>query len=113
MDHNQLEKEKIFEWSVKQSNEGVKQKYFSQKNASMDSYFSMKEGTDYLTPYRFETLPELQEQLQILWKHDEEKESIEKVLLIAAMKNKPENIGSKDEDTNKNEEHLPQYIYNF
>lgn len=113
MDKNQVEKEKIYEWSTKHACSELTEKYFANRDTSMQSYFIPREQTDYLTPYGFETLPELDSLLQTLWKDEEPMQEIQKVCLIAAMKNKPAKTDRGSSNDRSAKEQLPQYIYNF
>ncbi len=113
MDKNQVEKEKIYEWGTKHTCRELVEKYFTSKDASAQSYFIPREQTDYLTPYGFETLPELDSLLHALWKDEEHMQEVQKVCLIAAMKNKPSKTDKGSSDIQNTKEQLPQYIYNF
>lgn len=113
MDKNQLEKEKIYEWAVKHTCKELAEKYFTNKDASMQSYFIPREKSNYLASYEFETLPELNNLLQTLWGDEVIMKDIQKVCLIAAMKNKPADSERINSNGLNSKEQLPQYIYNF
>ncbi len=112
MDKNDKEKQMLYEWAVNDYSKDV----FLHSDHRRDSYFLQRTENLCIREYMFETLPELMEELNILWENDEIMESIKRVIAVAAMKNKP--TKSDDENGQKNgqevtDEKLPTYIYNF
>ena len=112
MDKNEREKKKLYEFGV----ENCKRYHFQEIDKTKESYFIQREEESYIREYKFETLPELMNELSTLWNGDEMMEQIKKVIGVAAMKNKPvkksqkKTEGEKQEDK---EEKLPAFIYNF
>lgn len=113
MDKNQLEKENIYKWGSEHTCKEMVETYFTKIDKSMQTYFIPRESTDFLTSYEFETLPELEILLDELWKEEKFMKDIEKICLIAAMKNKPTHTEKNKSGNINPKEQLPQYIYNF
>lgn len=112
MDRNEREKNMLREWAEK--NNSAYQ--FPKIEKDKDSYFIERQETSYIREYGFETLPELFQELNILWKDEKSMEQINKVVGVAALKNKPsEDIQKQvqEEDADEMKDMLPEFIYNF
>lgn len=114
MDKNAREKDMLYEWSVK----NIGSYDFQKTDKNRESYFKKREGNDgqYIREYAVQTLPEIMEELDVMWGADEIMGQIKKTVGVASLKNKPDKIlvkedmaGGKKEVKNK----LPEYIYNF
>lgn len=112
MDRNDKEKSLFAEWA-----KTVRGDYFMPVQDT-GSYFIKRDQTEYIREYSLETVPELRDELEVLWDGDKNMESVLTAVLAAAIKNKPrgqeragtaENISKVSETT----EELPIYIYNF
>ena len=114
MEKNEKEKQMLYEWGKKNQS-----KYSFQKiDKEIDSYF-IKRKTDfrevpYIKEYGFETVLELDKELESLWYMDEVLGEMRKVIGVAAIKNKPL-VATKESETKKTEiqNQLPTFIYNF
>jgi len=106
-----LEQEK--EMLVKWAQESLEKKYCLGKSDERESYYVVrdpkKEG--YLCAYDFETLPELQQILDELWRGDVNILKIEKAVLVSAKKGKC--TIRKEMQENGKQSELKEYIYNF
>lgn len=112
MDRNVKEKNILHEWSEK--NNSVYR--FPEIEKEKKSYFINRQELPYIRGYGFETLPELFQELDHMWKGEKCMEQIKKAVGVAAIKNKPsEEIHKKEEmnHTDKVEDMLPEFIYNF
>ncbi len=111
MGKSDKEKEMLYEWGINHYSDSI----FSQSDHRKDSYFQQRTESSYCREYTFETLPELMEKLNILWKNDEAMENIKKVIAASAMKNKPMADAGNGQGKSQDglEEKLPIYIYNF
>ncbi|MBD5521758.1 MAG: hypothetical protein HDR03_11185 [Lachnospiraceae bacterium] len=118
MDKNETEKKKLKEWGLS----NCQQYQFQKSDKEKESYFIEMDPKPYIREYGFETLPQLMEELNQLWKDHEEMEQVKKIVGVAAMKNRisydsfkeynestAANAGEKLNEQDK----LPKYIYNF
>lgn len=119
MDKCQREKESLYNLKMEGSYQREKEG-FQIIDKGIKSYFITRKDNDYYMKYDFNTLPELKEILDNLWKNNPDMQNIIKVLLVAALKNKPQDIDEKvAEKSIKNIEDsyssdkLPEYIYVF
>lgn len=115
-DKNEREKTFLYEYAIKNASD----RQFMTIEQERESYF-LKRDEDldkkpYLKIYGFETLPELMEELDLMWETEDFPELLRKTIGVAAMKNK-----TTDEKTaayekkikTKDEDRLPEFIYNF
>lgn len=118
MDRNEKEKKGLKEWAYVHESKI----YFQGIDQAKESYFTESEERAYIREYAFETLPQLMNELDELWKTDETMESVKKIIGVAAMKNKAaynskvvfsENRASVNQENEENQGRLPTYIYNF
>lgn len=114
MDKNLREKEALYHLNL-EGVENVKES-FMEIDHELKSYFIPKKEGDYLMEYNFDSLPQLKEQLNLLWEQEEYMKGIVQTVLVAAMKNKPSRE-VKEERNIENRENvegeLPAFIYNF
>lgn len=114
MDKNQREKDFLYKWASENSN-----KYcFSGMDQEKESYFIKREEkpNSYIREYKFESLPELKRELDILWGNNDTLEKVKKIIGVAALKNKPSVIIQeqvKAEEKRDTGDKLPVFIYNF
>lgn len=119
MDKSQREKESLCNWSMNEKERNFK--HFAEIDRKLESYFIPKGKSKYLMEYDFETLPELKEMLNELWNDVPHLQNILKIVLVSAMKNKPQemhrNIKEEKQKHNEQNSHvsdkLPAFIYNF
>ncbi len=120
MDKSQREKESLCNFGVN-APEGGGFKHFTEIDKKQESYYIPKSEGGYLTEYDFETLPELKKMLDGLWNVKPHLQEIMKVVLVAAMKNKPlemnkgileEKLESGGQNSHTSDK-LPAFIYNF
>lgn len=116
MDKNEKERHLLLKWGA----ENAAAYQFQPIDQSGNSYFIQREEdtnkNSYIREYGFETLPELVEELDVLWEADEMMSSIKRVAAIAALKNKPSKATqytTVEEDKKGTESKLPAFIYNF
>ncbi len=112
MGKNDREKAFFTEWA-----KTVKGDYFMPVQDTA-SYFVKRLQTEYIREYSLETVPELRDELEILWEGDKNMESVLTAVLAAAIKNKPRGQDKADTEESVSkvseiEEKLPMYIYNF
>lgn len=107
---NQREIEKLYQWASEYHTEEIEEKYFTKIDKKCASYFEPRVSqAAYCREYTYDSMPKLRDELEAMWKDDDVMKQIEKVVLVAAMKNKPlleDNIKSKMNQ-------LKPYIYNF
>lgn len=116
MGKNDRERQLLYEWG---KTNGI-DNHFQEIDQNKTSYF-IQRGTDgsedsYIREYRFETLPELMKELDVLWENEKVTEPIKKAVGVAAIKNKPVKVKQETVETINREEpqdKLPAYIYNF
>lgn len=119
MNINVKEKEKIYSWSCENTTQEIQRSVFLPYEEDKETYFVKRnEHEEYLQEYGFESLPELRERLSLLWEEDEFMDNILQVVLVAAFKNRPSHEiknseNYKNNESNKDKEILPAYIYNF
>lgn len=120
MDKTQREKESLRSWKVN-GYYGENPGRIAEIDKERESYFVPKNENAYLMEYEFGSLPELKKMLDVLWNGKPYMREIQKVVLVAAMKNKPQEV-CKESDGGKQEEQeqtahtadqLPSFIYNF
>lgn len=112
MDRNDIEKNMLHEWAEK--NNSAYQ--FPKIEKDMASYFIERQETPYIREYGFETLPELLQELDFIWKGEKSMEQIKMAVGVAALKNKPSWDIQKQvqkEHADKMKDMLPEFIYNF
>lgn len=113
LDINNKEADKLYQWACDNHTKELEEKYFSKFDKDCKSYYEKKSlQEEYCKEYTFQTMPELRSELSAMWKDDAIMEQIQKVVLVAAMKNKPE-INKSDENTKEKMEQIKPYIYNF
>lgn len=119
---NEREKRTLYEWGVQN---GLHYR-FTQTEKERTSYFIKRESgkEPYIREYGFETLPQIEEELDALWGTDKTMGLMKKVVGIAILKNKPCKINAeykKEDEGNRErpdgkweaENGMPTYIYNF
>lgn len=88
-------------------------------NQNTTSCFVKRDGDEkYIREYGFESVSELRDLLEVQWKKDRYMEEILTVVLVAAIKNKPEQRDANcqrhpNQMISEETEMLPVYIYNF
>ena len=89
--------------------------YYTQMDDAKESYFIKRDELPYIREYGFETLPELEEELNQMWNEDPVMLECMKVVLVSALKLKSQDAGEDYVQHSKEhgEEKLPAYIYNF
>lgn len=87
-------------------------KTFDFTHKEKDSYYVLHDKHEYLMEYGFETIPQLKEMLDRLWENEQYMQDIEKMVLAAAIKNKPkqEVRESLERDADG---YMPEFVYNF
>lgn len=112
-DKNKREKENLFHWGEEYSAQ-QKDNIFTSINFENASYWIQRtDSENYLTEYGFDSVPELKNCLDSMWKYDEIMSDIEKSVLVAAIKNK---VVADSDRLHIKSEHivsLPEFIYNF
>lgn len=112
MGKSDKEKNLIYEWGV--TNHDVYQ--FMVINKDAKSYFKERKNHNYLREYYFDTLPELRDNLHLLWEGESCMDDVLQPVLVASMKNKME-ASKRSEPAEKepyeNKEKMPAFIYNF
>lgn len=88
------------------------EKSFDFTHKEKDSYYVLQDKHEYLMEYGFETVPQLKEVLDRLWENEQYMQDIEKMVLAAAIKNKPkqEERVCAERDAHG---YMPEFIYNF
>ena len=112
MDRNGKEKNLLYEWAEKNSSAYR----FSEIEKEKKSYFIKRQETPYIREYGFETLPELFEEMDCMWKDEKCIEQIKKAIGIAALKNRPSEEVHKQMEkkhTDGKKDMLSEFIYNF
>lgn len=110
MDKNQSEKKKLYDWACANSKE-LKNNVFTLIDKNMESYFNKVKQTSYIDEYNVCNAEDIKKQiLNLVWER-EEYSDLEKVLLVACLKNRPdtERLGLVD----NTQEEIPSFIYNF
>lgn len=117
MDKNKREMEQLYQWASDNYKKELEDKYFTKIDGNCKSYFKKRSsGSEYCKEYKFETMQQLKNELSVMWKDEAAMQQIEKVVLVAAMKNKPyaEKKGQYEGKENTgNMEQLKPFIYNF
>ena len=110
MDKNQSEKKKLYDWACANSKE-LKNNFFTLIDKNMESYFNKVKQTSYIDEYNVCNAEDIKKQILNLVQEREEYSDLEKVLLVACLKNRPdtERLGSVD----NTQEEIPSFIYNF
>ncbi|MDE6052965.1 MAG: hypothetical protein K2G55_04200 [Lachnospiraceae bacterium] len=88
------------------------EKSFDFTHKEKDSYYVLQNKHEYLMEYGFETIPQLKEMLDRLWKNEQYMQDIEKTVLAAAIMKKPkleENVYAERDAHG----HMPEFIYSF
>lgn len=116
MDKCIREKEYLYELNILISDE--LNESFRSVDTGRESYFVPQEERNYIMEYYFETVPQLKERLNELWKDDSYMQDIIKTVVVAAMKNKPlksnqESVETEKDKEKQNQNHMPAFIYNF
>lgn len=118
MDKCKREKDNLY--SLKKDNiDNDNFKGFQKINNKMESYYIIRSDSEYCMEYYFDTLPELKKMMDNLWMDIPYMDDIKKVLLVSAMKNKPqkneiiENQTTEETDKQNLNNKLPMFIYNF
>ena len=112
MDECIREKEKLYKLQLEEIGD-IAESFTLIKNDAC-SYFVPRAEKNYLMEYGFECLPQLKEKLDELWKNEKYMQEAAKIVLIAALKNKPRKVdGEEMMDEDKEETELPTFIYNF
>lgn len=94
----------FYDWSI--HNKKNYSNFSVDKN--MKSYFSQRNGNNYIVQYGFESILDLKEELGRMWSNDIDMEKIIKPVAVATMKNQPKNTNDRKET-----EVLNEYIYIF
>lgn len=108
MDKCKQEKGKLYNFAC-----GCQQNYYTKMDATKESYFIKREESSYIREYGFETLPELKEELSRMWDEDPVMQECMKVVLVSAMKLKPQEEEEEQQTEEYKNEKLPAFIYNF
>lgn len=114
MDRNAKEKELFIDWA-----KGIQKRKEFLYDSNEESYFVKREEDEkYIWEYNFESVPQLRDLLEDQWEDDKDMEMILTATLVAAIKNKPQTDGIKDEGSlaqkeSDETEKLPVDIYNF
>lgn len=114
MDKCIREKEYLYKLNISISDELSES--FRLVDTGRKSYFVPQEERNYIMEYYFDTVPQLKESLDELWKEDTYMQSIIKTVVVAAMKNKPMKSIQESVETEKDKEkqnQMPAFIYNF
>lgn len=112
MDKCIREKEKLYKLQLK-GIDNIAESFTLIKNDT-SSYFTPRLEENYLMEYSFESLPQLKEKLDKLWENEKYMQEAVKIVLVAALKNKPYKVnGEGIVGENKEETELPTFIYNF
>ncbi|MDE7131965.1 MAG: hypothetical protein K2O65_09240 [Lachnospiraceae bacterium] len=116
MDKNEREKELLYQWGSEKKTQD--RDIFLQPDKQIDSYFVFRTPSKYIREYGFETVPELERELDSMWGNQPYIQEIKKAVLVAAIKNKPRKMEEAIKaDLEKEEkpvkEKMPAYIYNF
>ncbi len=116
VDKNEREKNSLYEYAV----QNTRDYQFTTIDREKDSYYLKRNENfgkkTYLKSYGFEKLPELMEELDVLWGTEKLPEELRKIVGIAAMKNKisdKQSVICDEVIKTKQENKLPAYIYNF
>ena len=113
-DINQGEKDRLYQWACDNHSKELEEKYFTKIDRKCKSYFEKRSYQDlYYIEYSYQTMPEIKSELDAMWENDDVMENIEKVVLVASMKNKPKLEKELGEDQNERMEQLKPFIYNF
>ncbi len=118
MDRCQREKENLYHLKMEDMDKSTKQS-FQSIDKRLKSYFIPRKSNEYYMEYEYDTLPELKKYMDDLWRDDTYMQGIEKILLVAALKNKPQDdvkLTGKDSQNIKDSDssdRLPEYIYVF
>ena len=112
MDRNEKEKNMLHEWAKKNSSAYQ----LSAIEKEKESYFIKHSEMQYIREYKFETLPELLQELDYMWQNDNSMGQNKKTVGVAALKNRP--FEEVHKQTKKHhacgeKEMLPEFIYNF
>lgn len=110
MDINKKEKELFANWHKQSGNDAYAFPGFEDDS---ESFFIKHNNDNYLMEYDFDSLPELKEKLQNMWQGQECMEKIITPVLVATMKNKPDENLSDDVTKDDDRSNLPEFIYNF
>lgn len=109
---NKTEKDRMYEWALRFSHREGKQ-VFTKIDFESESYWNIRGNSDtYLMEYKSQTLTDYSECLQKMWEEEEAMQEILKTVLVAIMKNEPSEKQEKVQ-SEKKQEGLPEYIYNF
>lgn len=109
---NKTEKDRMYEWALQFSHKEGKQ-IFTEIDLESESYWDIRENSDtYLMEYEPQTLADYSERLQKMWAEEETMKEVLKTVLVAIMKNEPSEEQQKVQ-SDKKQEGLPEYIYNF
>lgn len=104
------ERETLYHLELDMTDECAKSFDFTHKEK--DSYYVLQDKHEYLTEYDFETVPQLKEMLDRLWENEWYMQDIEKTVLAAAIKNKP-NLEVQESIERDTDGYMPEFIYNF
>lgn len=114
MDKSKREKDKLYEIACTNQKD-----YYILNKCNNDSYFIKRDDDVYIKEYGFESLPDLKEELNRMWDQDEIMQNCIQPVLAAVFKLKPKGKMEDKESskelphTEKREEKLPPFIYNF
>lgn len=112
MDKCIREKEKLYKLQLKEIG-NIAESFTLIKNDT-NSYFVPRLEKNYLMEYSFESFLQLKEKLDELWKNEKYMQEATKIILVAALKNKPRKVNGEEMVAENNEEtELPTFIYNF
>lgn len=115
MDKNESEKRRLQDYVI--DNLAGEKYTFPVIDNSLDSYYICRnESEKYIREYGFDTATDIKKELDLLWDKDKKMEKLIKIVMVAALKNKPDFDKTQHIEYSSNvrgDENLPTYIYNF
>lgn len=113
MDKNRTEKEKLYQWACKFSQNDRIKSIFTPVKKECDSYYENVENREYIREYEPETAHDINEELLSLWDKDEILEQARLICTVACMKNKDREVLDETTVYKKSKKQLKPYIYEF
>ena len=107
---NEQDKQKLYAWACEYKGESC----FLPIDTYCESYYIARGEEAYLKEYSYETLPEVQKELENYWKNEEYMLEIVPVVAMAAIKNKScKGEQNKKNQIQSNKAQIKPFIYNF
>lgn len=105
------EKKRLYEW-VCENKDTV---FFDKISDSLETYYHSFDNTNNVREYGFSSVPELENDLDELWRNEPLFDSIRRVCAVAAFKLRPEIVPENQEKGDNGEDNLkiPDYVYMF